>query len=221
MLRIRDLLPRKTATTTATSNDAELLALLDAHVEDPEDLRLQLAAFEEQRQSDDARWEALDRAASNPRGFVEQSDIAARRAHLEAQIDALRPRIAAAEARRAAYLDLAQLLAETDETIATLAAALYAQALGSTEAERREQLVALDGQIRLRGRLAAALASVSSARRFRRGGPDPFGNLRSDLLARVAEIDRFRAPGSARPSVPWPPGALQLMDALARKGGTA
>ncbi len=216
MFNIMERFKHRPQSEADASDDAEVLALLGPHVEDPEDLRRQLAAFEEQRQSDDTRWEALDRAASNPRGFVEQSDIASRRAHLEAQIDALRPRVTTAEARRSAFLDLARLLAETDETIATLAAELYARVLVSSEAERRERMLAIDAQVRLRSRLAAALTTVSTARRFRRGAPDPFGNMRSDLLNRAAEIDRFRAPGGVRPSVPWPAGVLSLIDALTK-----
>jgi hypothetical protein len=201
----------------AAAGEAELLAQLGPNVEDPEELRRELAAFEEQRIADDAQWERLDRQHS-PRAAYEQTAIQERLRRLQAQIDALRPRIAVAEARRAAFLELTRLLADTDETITAQAADMYAHALVSSEAERREQRVALDAQIRLRGRLAAALASVSSARRFHRGAPDPFGNLRADLLARVAELDRFRAPGSARPSVPWPPRAQQLIDVLTKKG---
>lgn len=201
-----------------SADEAALLA--SCSLPNPDNLRRQLAAFEEQLGAAVARGDALDRQPRQA-AFSEQQALAAHLPHLRAQIDALKSQIAAAEHAQSAFLELARLLAETDETIATLAAEFYARVLVSSEAERRERMLAIDAQVRLRGRLAAALQADSSARRFRRGGPDPFGNLRSDLLARVAEIDRFRAPGSVRPSVPWPAGALQLMDVLARKGGTA
>ncbi len=47
---------------------AELLA--SCSLPDPDDLRRQLAAFESQLAADDGRWEALDRATSNPRGWT-------------------------------------------------------------------------------------------------------------------------------------------------------
>lgn len=194
------------------------LAQLVPDLEDPNEIRRQLAAVEARRDADDARWEAIDRQPSNPRAFLEQQTIAERRPHLQAQIDALRPRIPAAETRRAAFFELARVLAQTDETIAMQAEEMYAHVLDSTAAERRDRFEALAGQLRLRGRLAAALAAVSRAPRFHRRELDPFAVLRSDLRDRVTEIEHFRMPGGVKPPVPWPPRVRQLIDVLAGKG---
>lgn len=203
----------------ASADEAALLAQLTPDFDDPEDLRRQLAAFEETRAADDAQWERLDRQ-HNPRAFLEQKAIAERRPHLQAQIDALPPRIRAAEKRRAAFLELTRVFAEVDDAIATDAAALYTRLFGSTIPERRAQFAALDGLLRLRGRLAAALAAASRAPRFHRRGPDPFHALRQDLLDRIAEIDRFRMPGGVKTAVPWPTRAQDLLAVLASKGAS-
>jgi hypothetical protein len=203
----------------ASPEEAALLAQLTPDFDDPQDLRRQLAAFEETRAADDAQWERLDRQ-HNPRAFLEQKAIAERRPHLQAQIDALPPKIRAAEKRRAAFLELTRLFAEVDEAITAEAATLYDRAFKSTIEERRAQFVVLDGLLRLRGHLVAALAAVSRAPRFRRRAPDPLGAYRQTLLDYAGEIDRFRTPGGAKTAVPWPAGAQELLAVLASKGAS-
>ena len=213
MLSIRDLLPRKTTAQTPAPDETELLATLRP---DPVALRAELRAVEAQLTADDREWERLDAQPANPRALLQQMAIAERRPRLQAQRDGLQPRIAAAEAVRAAFLELARLLDDIDDTIAAQAAVMYERWLVLGPGERREQLRALDGQHRIRARIAAALASVSTARQFRRSPDDPLTTLRRDLLDGVTELDKIRAPGSDRPPIVWPPRARQLVDTLAK-----
>jgi hypothetical protein len=199
----------RTSSDVPSTEAAELLA--SCSLPDPDDLRRQLAAPEAQRDADEARCHQIQH---DHRAFLEQQAIAERRPRLRAQIDALRSRIAAAESRRAAFIALVRLLDEADETIAAQTAALYACVLTAPAAERHERMESLGALLRLRARLAGPLASVSSARRFRRGAPDSFGALQHDLRARANEIDRFHAPGAPRPAIPWPPRAQELVAAL-------
>ena len=194
---------------------AELLA--SCNLPDPADLRHQLAAFESQRDGDDAAWERLDRT-SNPRAFMEQQAIAERRERLLLQIDALKSQIAAAEKRRAAFVALVEILDATDQQIEAAARRLYADVLIVSKDERRARLEALDGLVRVRARLAAPLAVVSSLRKFRRT-PDPFAALAHDLRERAEEIDRTLGPGMRRGIAAMPDGAPELIATL--NGGTA
>ncbi len=212
MLSIRDLLPRKT--TAPAPDEAELLGTVQP---DPVALRAELQAVEAQLTADDREWERFDAQPANPRALLQQMAIAERRPGLQAQRDALQPRIASAEAVRAAFLELACLLADIDDAIAAQAATVYERWLVLEPSERRQQLRALDGQHRVRGRIAAALASVSTARQFRRAPDDPLATLRRDLLDRVTELDKLRAPGGDRPPVVWPPRARQLIDVLTKR----
>jgi hypothetical protein len=107
-----------------------------------------------------------------------------------------------------------RLLAETDAAIAAQTESLYACVLTAPAAERHERMQSLGALFRLRARLAGPLGSVSNARGFRRGAPDPFGGLQHDLRARVDEIDRFHAPGTPRPAIPWLASAQELIAAL-------
>jgi hypothetical protein len=152
-----------------TNGAAELLA--SCSLPDPDDLRRQLAAFESQLAADDGRWEALDRAASNPRGWNEQQAIAERRERLLLQIDALKSQIAAAEKRRAAFVALVEILEATDQQIAQASQRLYADVLIASKDQHRTRLESLDGLVRLRAKVAAALAVVSPLRKFRRVRP--------------------------------------------------
>ena len=74
MFSIMDRFKRPQPQADTSNDDGELLALLGPDVEDPEDLRRQLAVCEDQRDTDDARWEALDQQ-HNPRSFLEQAAI--------------------------------------------------------------------------------------------------------------------------------------------------
>jgi transposase len=206
--------------TSAAPSDDERALLAQITGENPADLRRQLAQLEARRGANLARWTALgpprDQGAARERRAIEDQGP-----ELDAQIKVMDARIARAEARHAAVLELTRLLDETDETIAALTAELFARVLVADETERRTRLVAIDGYVRLRSRVAAALAPVApSVRRFRRGAPDPFGTLRSDLLERVQELDRLHAPGMPRAPIQWPAGALELLDAVG-KGGSA
>jgi hypothetical protein len=194
---------------------AELLA--SCSLPDPDDLRRQLAAFESQRDADDQRWDTLDRTSS-PRGWTEQTQIAERRERLLLQIDALRSQIAAAEKRRAAFVALVEILNATDQQITQTSQRLYADVLIASKDERRTRLEALDGLVRLRARLAAPLAVVSSLRKFRRTA-DPCAALAQDLRERADEIERALGPGMRRGMAAMPDGAPELIDSL--KGGTA
>lgn len=214
MLNIRDLLPRKT--TAPAPDEAELLGTVQP---DPGALRAELDAVEAQLAADDREWERLDAQPANPRALLQQVAIAERRPGLQKQISALQPRIASAQARRSAFLELVGLLADIDEAIAAQAATVYERWLVLEPSERRQQLRALDGQHRVRARVAAALASVSTARQFRRTPDDPLATLRRDLLDRVTELDKLRAPGGDRPPVVWPPRARHLVDTLTQAKG--
>jgi hypothetical protein len=205
--------------TSAAPSDDERALLAQITGDHPADLQHQRAQLQARRDANHARWTALgsprDQGAARERRAIEDQGP-----ELDAQINVLDARIARAEARQAAVLALTRLLDETNETIAALTAELYPRVLVADEAERRMRLAAIAGYVRLGSRIAAALAPVApSVRRFRRGAPDPFGTLRSDLLARVQELDRPHAPGMPRAPIAWPDGALELLDAL--KGGTA
>jgi hypothetical protein len=203
-------------TSLQDANDvAELLA--SSNLPDPDDLRRQLAAFESQRDADDAAWERLDRT-SNPRAFMEQQAIAQRRERLLLQIKALTSQIAAAEKRHAAFVALAQILDATDQQIAQASQRLYADVLIVSKDERRARLEALDGLVRLRARIAAALAVVSPVRKFRRA-PDPSAALTNDLRAAADQIERTLGPGMRRGTAAMPDGASELIANL--NGGTA
>lgn len=197
----------------ATNEAAALLA--SCSLPDPDDLRRQLAAFESQRDADDVAWERLDRTTSNPRAFMEQQAIAERRERLLLQIGALKSQIAAAERRRAAFVALLDILYSIDQQIAQASQQMYADfLLVTTKDERRARIESLDGLVRVRARIAAALAAVSPARRFHRGAPDPFGSLVADLRACATDIERALGPGMPRAALAWPMDAQALIAAL-------
>jgi hypothetical protein len=204
---------------SATSSNVETELLAQFTGENPDHLRDQLAQLIARREASAARWKALDprhdQQAARERRVIEDQGP-----ELDAQINVLESRIAVAEARCAAFLALTRLHDERNETIAALTPELFARVLVADEVERRKLFAAIDAEVRLRSRVAAVLTPMApSVRRFRRGAPDPFGTLRSDLLARVQELDRFHAPGMPRTPIQWPAGAQELIDVL--KGGTA
>jgi hypothetical protein len=207
------LMNRLTRAAVAPSNDdTDLLAQFRG--ENPDTVRQQLTELEARRDADTARWEALD-LSRNQQAARERRTIEDREPDLGARIRVLRSRVEVAEAKRRAFLELTQLLDETDETIGTLAGEMYERVLVADESERRDRMAAIDAQVRLRSRIAAVLVPLApSVRRFRRGAPDPFGNLRQDLLARVQELDRYHAPGMPRTPIQWPAGAQELLAAL-------
>jgi hypothetical protein len=216
MLNIIQKFTRTSPPDVATNEAAELLATCS--LPDPEKLRREFNAFEEQQQRQAARWDALDQQ-HNPRASLEQTAITERLERLRLQIEALTPQIEVAEKRRAAFVALVETRRAINHQITQEFQRLYADfLLIASKDERRKRLELVDGLVRLRARIDAPLAVVSPSREFRRA-PDQLGMLADDLRARADEIDRLRSPGMPRAPVAWPAGAHELIDAL--KGGTA
>jgi hypothetical protein len=209
MLSIIEKFMRQTPPETAPTAEAtELLAT--SSLPDPSSLYQQLSAFVAHRDTDEARCEQIQH---DGRAFLELQAIAERRPRLQAQIDALTSQITTAEKRRTAFVALVEILDATDQQIAQALQRLYPEVLTAPKDQRRANLEAIDGLVRLRARIAAPLAVVAPARRFRRA-PDPFAALADDLRARADEIDRYHAPGMPHAAIPWPPGALELIAEL-------
>ena len=197
----------------ATNEAAELLAA--CNLPNPEGLRQQLRAFEAHRDADESRSEQIQH---DRRAILEQVAIADRRPRLQAQIDALTSQIASAERRRMAFVGLVAILDDLDQRIAKESQRLYADLLIVSKDDRRIRLEFLDGLVRRRATIAAPLALVSPARRFRRA-PDPAAALADDLRRCADDIERALGPGMRRTMSAWPAHAQELINAL--KGGTA
>lgn len=197
--------------TTITPVEADLLATARPEViPDPDNLREQLAALNQQVASTEADFVRLDRHG-DAASFLRLQPVAERLRQLRAEAAALPAAIESAERRRSACLALVRLFNAVAADVSARTQVLLERPPQDVR-ERDAQLRALDQATRVHVRLAGRLAGISTSRQFR-DPPDALKVLRDDMERRLQELDRKRTPGMRAPFV-MPAHMSELLDVL-------